>query len=126
MATLWIYEIHVFVPSAILVLANTYGAQIDPDAGGGKTFMIPLSPSGAGLPTYYACRLTATETMRAAMHSVLIGNVLVGLQFFRVPKASNTLELTNNLSAQSQTGQPWTWAQSLSTMGLKVIAPSGI
>jgi hypothetical protein len=125
MSTLWIYSIHVFVPASSLTSADSFGAQIDPDSGGAQSFCIPLSADGTGTPTYFCCCLPATEAMRVKMHDVLIANSLPGMQFFRTLALSDTLELTNNAAAQPQIGSAWTFANSLSAVGLQVILPPG-
>ena len=62
--TKYIRRIIVIVTAADRDAANAQAAMVDPDTGGGSTFLVPLSASGMDPPTHYAAdTLVTLETL---------------------------------------------------------------
>ncbi len=69
----WPHRVQMIVPIALIDTANAIGRALDPDAGGDKTFSIPL-PDAAN-PTHYGASTAAAESFVQTIQAVMAGHI---------------------------------------------------
>lgn len=78
-----------------------------------------LSASGASPATHYALATWANENLRTTFTTILSSGALSGIKFDRINLPNGKLAKTNINAAKE--GLSWSWAESLTELGLQMI-----
>jgi len=120
------YRMMIALPSALRATGNALayqvtGVAVDQQA---DTYSLPLSESGSGEATHYACATVAGEEMVARMTIAVALNAFPGIIFYRWDDATGLLLSTSSARAATIIETEWGWDQSLADAGLKLIIPA--
>ena len=120
--TEWIYRIELAVPivqkaAAAVAVRNITGKNADL-----ATFdTVRLSANGQEPAAWVACSTLAKASMRPAYEA--IKDAAPGTRFVAYDAATMELLKSNVAAIDAHRGEPWSWEQTLATVGLQVIAP---
>jgi hypothetical protein len=124
MFTLWQWRSCVIIPISLQSKADAYAAQLDPDTGGGVTFMgVRLSANGAEPASHTMAIIPVTATLVAKMDGLYNSGVLPGMKYWRWQFDTETLIASSSITANI--GAVWGVIQSLTDAGLSVISAGG-
>jgi len=125
--TEWIHEVFVTVEAG--AMSNAISAldiafpcddgaprdQSQPDLYGCE-----LSANGQAPATHYGSAFAVTEAIRQNLESMGL-DAAPGITYWRSSNPDGMLALTNHPQDIANIGQPWSWADCLSSMGLQLV-----
>jgi hypothetical protein len=124
----WLYRHIVIVPAADQNTANTLAVAVlpGPAEAEAQTFGLPLSADGQAPATHYGISTLATEAIREAAEAALVQ--VPNARWYRTSNSALTgtpalLQATNDPTAETYLGQPWSFAATLAQHGLARIQP---
>jgi len=127
MHTIWIHQVYnlaeaASMPGAIAALDIAFpcddGSPRDatkPELYGSKYSVNGLEPA-----THYGSAFVVTEEIRQKLEELGLAQTS-GITYWRTSNPEGILALTNHPQDIAHIGQPWSWADCLSSMGLQLV-----
>lgn len=115
----WSIRLHLFCAAIDQNAANAVAVAITDNPADAATFSVPLV-DGAGAE-YFGCSTAATEAIRDAAYAAFGTGVVPSIKFFSLDAATEVLNTTNVSGALASIGQPFTWQDALTALGLSPV-----
>jgi hypothetical protein len=127
MPTIWVHQVYVLseaasMPGAIQALDVAFPCDdnLPRDSAHPEYYASAYSANGQPPATHYGSAFAVTEAIRQNLESMSL-DATPGITYWRSSNPDGMLALTNHPQDIAHIGQPWSWADCLSSMGLQLV-----